>query len=275
MKPKPGARLLVPKTRNLILALVAGALSWQALAQNDAGAMNNPPAIALTPAVIAVRAKAGQSFSQDLTLWNNTADTLRFEMQAEDIVVRDGKREFVSAGDLEGGIARYAVFTDTDFVVVPGTSYTTRVTVRIPPNATPRAIACIFMGKTPLATRNSVAMTASLGSLVTFTLADDFKVESQPMRISVDTDAGTVTFRQRVTNTGSDPVVPKGALAIMNTKGAVIARLPVAGQRLLPGESQEFTAERPTLPKAGRYKALFLLQHELTVFSNAGDFTIE
>jgi hypothetical protein len=258
-----------------ILAIAACTIPLETFAQKSDSAADNSPAIALTPAVIMVKAKPGQTFSQDLTLWNNTIDELKFQLQAEDIVVRDGKRVFVPAGELEGGIAHYAVFTDTDVMVLPGASFTTRVTVTIPAQAQPRAIACIFMGKTPIANGNSLAMTASLGSLVTFTLADDFKVESKPMQISVDADAHTVTFRQHVTNTGSDPLVPKGAVAIMNAKGTVVARLPVAGQRLLPGESMDFTAERPSLPKAGKYKALFLLQQEHTVFSNEGEFTIE
>jgi hypothetical protein len=234
-----------------------------------------PPAISLSPAVVSVKAKPGQSFSQELTLWNNTVQELEFEMEARDVVVRDGKRVFLPAGEVEGSIARYAVFMDKDVVAMPGSSVSTTVTVTVPNAPSPRAIACIFKGKTVMGTRNSLAMTGSLGALFTFTLADDFHVRSQPLQVVVDAEANLINFRQDVTNTGSDPIVPKGAIAVTNESGRLVARLPVSGQRLLPGESQEFTAEHSGLLKTGKYRATVLMENESAFFSNAAEFSIK
>jgi hypothetical protein len=222
-----------------------------------------------------VKAKPGQTFSQELTLWNNTIQELAFQMEARDVVVRDGKRVFLPAGEIEGSIARYAVFMDKDVIALPGASVTTTVTVTVPNAPAPRAIACIFMGKTVMGTRNSVAMTGSLGALFTFTLADDFHVQSEPLQVLVDADANSITFRQSLTNTGSDPVVPKGVIAVTNESGRLMARLPVSGQRLLPGESQEFTTEHSGLLKTGKYRATVLMENESAFFSNAAEFTIK
>jgi hypothetical protein len=252
----------------------------RAVAAQDAGksagkSMEQPPGISLSPAVVAVEAKPGQTFSQNLTLWNNTMQELSFQMEARDVVVHDGKRVFLPAGEVEGSIARYAVFTDQNLVVLPGSSVTTRVTVTVPNSPGPRAIACIFMGKTVMGIRQSVAMTGSLGALVTFTLANDFQVQSQPPRVAVDMEAQSIAFRHKLKNTGSDPVVPKGVIAVTNESGAFVARLPVWGQRLLPGESLEFTAEHPGLLKPGKYRAMLLLENESAFFSNAAEFTIK
>jgi hypothetical protein len=236
---------------------------------------DHPPAISLSPAVVAVKAKPGQTFSQELTLWNNTIQELAFQMEARDVVVRDGKRVFLPAGEIEGSIARYAVFMDKDVIALPGASVTTTVTVTVPNAPAPRAIACIFMGKTVMGTRNSVAMTGSLGALFTFTLADDFHVQSEPLQVLVDADANSITFRQSLTNTGSDPVVPKGVIAVTNESGRLMARLPVSGQRLLPGESQEFTTEHSGLLKTGKYRATVLMENESAFFSNAAEFSIK
>jgi hypothetical protein len=243
--------------------------------QNDDGSLNTAPSITITPAVVMVKAKSGQTFSQELTLFNNTIYDLHFHMVAEDVIVRDGKRIFVPAGELEGSIARNAVFSDTDIVVLPNSSSSTRVTVTVPPTPSPRAIACIFMGKTAVAARNSLAMTASLGALVTFTLSNDYHLQNQPLQVSVDEDAKVISFHQQVKNTGSEPVVPKGVIAVTNERGGLVARVPVTGTRLLPGESSEFTAEHPGLPKTGKYKAMLLMQHESALFSNAAEFTIK
>jgi hypothetical protein len=260
---------------SLVVILCAAVNTPYLQAQKSNAEINTSPALTLTPAVIMVKAKPGQSFSQDLTLWNNTTLDLAFELVAEDIVVRNGKRVFVPAGELEGSIARNAVFTEKEVIARPGSSVTTRVTVTVPPAPGPRAIACIFVGKTPVGTHDSLAMTASLGALVTFTVANDFKLQSQPLDISVDTDSRMITFREQVKNAGSDPVVPAGVIAVTNERGALIARLPVASHRLLPGESLEFTAEHAGLPKTGKYKAMLLMQHETAFFSNAAEFTIK
>ncbi len=243
--------------------------------QTSTAGSNNSPTITMSPAVIMVTAKPGQSFSQELTLWNNTINELEFQMQAEDVVVRNGRRMLVPAGELPGSIARYALFTDNDIRALPGSSVSTRVTVTVPNSPGPRAIACVFMGKTVMGAGTTLAMTASLGALVTFSISNDFKVESQPMEIAVDPDSKTINFRQRLKNSGSDPIIPKGVIAVTNESGVLVARLPVAGQRLLPGESLDFTAEHIGLLKAGKYKAMFLTEHESAFFSNAAEFSIQ
>lgn len=235
---------------------------------------NRPPSISLAPAVIMVKAKAGQTFSQELTLWNNTTQELSFRMEARDVVVREGKRAFVPAGELTGSIARNAVFSDKDPVAPPGGFAKSRVTVTVPDSPGPRAIVCIFMGKTVMGTHRAVAMTGSLGTLVTFNVADDFHVRSQSIQIVVDTNAQSITFRQLLTNVGSDPVVPKGVIAIMNEAGGLVTRLPLSAQRLLPGESLEFTAEHAGLLKTGKYQVISL-DNENAFFSNSAEFTIK
>src|SRR5580698_10010230 len=54
--------------------------------------------VSLSPAVVTVTCKMGQSYTQTLTITNQTEQELVFEMIAEDVVVRDGKRVFVAAG---------------------------------------------------------------------------------------------------------------------------------------------------------------------------------
>ena len=238
-------------------------------------AADHPPSISLSPAVVEVKAKPGQTFSHELTLWNNTLQELQFRMEARDVVVRDGKRVFIPSGEIAGGIARNAMFSEQEVVVKPASFAAVKLTVTIPESPAPRAIACIFMGKTIMGAKNALTMTGSLGTLVTFTLANDFQVESQPLDISVDDDVRSVTFRQRLKNTGSDPVVPKGVVAVTNEKGHLVERLPVSGHRLLPGESLELQAEHAGALQMGKYKVMFLMEHESAFFSNTGEFSIK
>ena len=241
----------------------------------EAQQVNGPPSISLSPALISVHAKGGQAFSQDLTLWNNTTQKLAFQMEARDVVIRDGKRLFITAGETEGSIARYAVFNANTVTVLPGAYATVTVTVTVPSSPGPRAIVCLFMGKTILATRSSVAMTGSMGALFTFTLSDDLHIQSDPLQVSIDGDAKSVTFHQGLTNIGTDPVIPKGVMAVTSENGTLVAQLPVSGQRLLPGESLEVTAEHAGLFKSGRYRVMCLMENESSFFANAARFTIK
>ena len=82
------------------LAAIFGALS-------NAGAQAS---LSLSPAVIMAKGTYGQSLTQKLTINNQTPNIFHFEMMAEDIAVRDGKRVFLPAGDMENGIAATAIF---------------------------------------------------------------------------------------------------------------------------------------------------------------------
>ena len=258
-------------------AAAAEAMSPEAQAQEG----NGPPSISLSPALISVSAKPGQSFSQDLTLWNNTTLKLAFQMEARDVVIRDGRRSFLPAGETDGGIARYAVFNARTVTVLPGAYVSVTVTITVPANPGPRAIVCLFMGKTIVAARSVaashslVAMTGSMGALFTFTLSDDLHIQSEPLQVSIDGDAKSVTFHQGLKNIGTDPVLPRGVMAVTNENGTLVAQLPVSGQRLLPGESLEVTAEHAGLFKSGRYRVMCLMENESSFFANAARFTIK
>src|SRR5580692_8863380 len=78
---------------------------------NAGGSAAPASSIALTPAVIMVRGKPGESTTQTLTIVNHTAVEIGFHLSTEDVVVRDGKRSFVPAGQIANGIAAGAVAT--------------------------------------------------------------------------------------------------------------------------------------------------------------------
>ena len=80
------------------------------------GASTMPSSVSLSPAVAVVNCKLGQSTTQTLTLTNRTDQELVFEMIAEDVIVKDGKRIFVAAGETPGGIAFTAVFSRKEVV---------------------------------------------------------------------------------------------------------------------------------------------------------------
>lgn len=213
--------------------------------------------LSLTPAVIMAKGTFGQSLTQRLTINNNTPATFRFDMVAEDVVVKNGKRVFVPAGESPDSIAASAVFSPKEIVAPPHTSATVLMTVTLPQKTPLRAMVAVFHTKRVITTdQKGVGLTASIGTLITFNLTNDVAVSIGPLQIHPPTDTTNLSMDTDLTNTGTEPALPKGTAAILNSRGHLVGKAPFTIKRLLPGEKLNFHAEYPGTLPAGSYRAL-------------------
>lgn len=213
--------------------------------------------LSLTPAVIMASGTFGQSLTQRLTINNNTANIFTFRMVAQDITVRDGKRVFLPAGELPNSVAASAVFAPEQIVAPPHTSQTVTVTVTLPPKTDIRAIAAIFNAVNAVTPqKGSVGLVASMGTLITFNLSDNVAITPDPVQVTLPTDTTNLTFAETLTNTGSEPVIPKGIAAILDQNGHLVGKSTFGQQRLLPGEKLVYRAEYADALKPGNYTVL-------------------
>ncbi len=232
--------------------------------------------LSLTPAVIMAKGTFGQSLTQRLTINNNTPVTFRFDMVAEDVAVKDGKRVFLPAGESPGSIAASAVFSPAEIVAPPHTSATVLMTITLPQKTALRAMVAVFHTKRVIATgQKGVGLTASIGTLVTFNLTDDVAVSIGPLQIHPPTDTTNLSMDSELTNTGTEPVLPKGTAAILNGKGHLVGKAPFTIKRLLPGEKLDFQAEYPGTLPAGTYRALCTFVFGGKTQNVQSDFTIQ
>ena len=269
----------------LVAGVVLSVLS--AFAQNSAPASQSPgtipavqsgadpsipPSIALSPAVVMARGSFGQGLTQTLTLSNKTGTEFAFEMEANDVLVKDGKRIFVPAGETEHSIAATAIFSQKLVVVKPNTSVNVDVRLTIPAETPLRAVVAVFKGTNKIQTSGStVGMTASLGALITFNLTPNVKLEPEAVRVTPATDTANLTISQWIANAGTEPVLPEGLAVVLNSKGGLVGKSPFESKRLLPGERLEFTAEYPDQLPPGEYRAMCSFQFEgKTLTSDAG-----
>jgi hypothetical protein len=236
----------------------------------------DPPraSISLSPAVIMVRCKPGQGTTQTLTISNNTNAEVRFNLETQDVVVNDGKRSFSPAGLIANGIAATSVASPTTVVVKAGEDATVQVTFTLPPETTQRAVVTFFRGILNPQSDGVVGLGASLGALITFSLSTDFKLESGPLEASLQTPEANAILSQELHNAGTEPVVPKGVIVVLNASGKRVAKAPFKTQRLLPGERVIFAATNPAQLAPGQYRTLSSFEFERKVFTSAGEFTI-
>ena len=242
--------------------------------QLDAPPAEPAPSLTISPGVIMVQAQPGQGTTQDISISNLTPVEFKFDLEAMDVAVRDGKRVFVPAGEMPGSIARTAVFSPPSVVVPPGTSATVQVTVTIPENPAMRAIVAVFRSSTKVQAPNGFAMTASLGALMTFTLSKTLQIEGSALHFDGLSQGNNLAVSEWVTNTGNEPVIPKGVIAILNSTGGLVGKVPVEAMRLLPGERLEFKAEYPSALQSGKHRALMTLEHDGTVLTTSSAFEI-
>src|ERR1043165_2493114 len=226
----------------------------------DAG---RQPSLSLSPAVVVTQGSFGQSITQTLILTNGTARDMAFEMVAEEVVVRDGRRVFVPAGELKGSIAATAVFSAPTVIAMPYSSTSVDVRFTMPAGSDIRGVVAIFRGtnKIPSAS-HGVAMTASMGTLITFTMSEHFQVAADPIQAFDQSDVANATISEWLTNTGSEPVIPEGMVAVLDASGTLVSKAPLPAQRLMPGERLEFKAECTSPLPSGHYRVLASYQFE-------------
>jgi hypothetical protein len=221
------------------------------------------PSISLTPAVVMAKGSFNQTLSQTLTLTNQTGRDFAFEMVAEDVLIKDGKRVFVAAGETPNSIASSAVFTQKTVLVKPFTSVSVDVRLTLPAETNIRAVVAMFRGTDKLPTSSgAVGMTASLGALITFNLTDDVKLKPEPVRVIPASETANMKIAEWISNSGTEPVLPEGAAVVLNAGGALVGKTVFDPQRLLPGERLEFSAEYPGELPPGNYRALCSFQFE-------------
>jgi hypothetical protein len=266
------------------LKLQLAVLSYAALfpmasAQTAPGSLAEEPAalqasISLSPAVVAVRCRPGQSTTQTLTIVNHTSHEVSFNLVTEDVVVRGGKRSFSPAGLIGNGIAASAVMSPAFVAVKPGEEAAVRVTLTVPPETLQRAVVTFFRGGRVPTAQGSIGLGASLGTLITFNMSNDYTLEAGPLQTSVQTPAANLILSEALRNRGTEPVVPKGVIVILNASGKRVAKTPFRPQRLLPGERLIFAATNPAQLAPGRYRTFSSFEFEGKVLTGAGEFTI-
>ena len=142
----------------LLVQVAPGAGAGQTPTTGSAGV-----GISLAPAVVMLKGRPGQSHRQSLQITNHTPIELVFKLEAQDIVVVDGRRLFVAAGERSDSIAATAVFSPGEVVVPPHSVGNADITLTVPPRTAVRAVAAIFSGQRTISTRDGVAMSGSLG----------------------------------------------------------------------------------------------------------------
>jgi len=217
----------------------------------------------------------GQGLTQTLTLSNQTGRDFAFDLVAEDVIIKDGKRVFVPAGETPNSIAATAVFSQKTVLVKPFSSASVDVRLTLPAQTNLRAVVAMFRGTDKLPTSSgAVGMTASLGTLITFNLTDNVKLQPEAVRVNPASETANMSIAQWISNSGTEPALPEGTAAVLNSNGGLVGKAIFPALRLLPGERLEFSAEYQGELPPGNYRALCSFQFEGKTLTSEGSFEV-
>jgi len=167
------------------------------------------------------------------------------------------------------------VFSQKLVLVKANSSASVDLRVTMPPRTSVRAVVAMFRGTDKLPTSSgAVGMTASLGTLITFNLSDNIKLEQEVAHVNPASASANMSITQFIANKGTEPVLPEGAAAVINAKGALVGKASFNPQRLLPGERVEFVADYPDQLTPGEYRVLCSFQFEGKTLTNSTDFKV-
>jgi hypothetical protein len=238
--------------RTLMLLLMA-------FAATTASAGNG--AIGLSPAVVMLRGDHGQSTTQSLRISNGTSRTFSFELVALDVVTEEGKRKFVEAGSIPGSIAATAVFSHREVTLAPGATAAVELTITIPQASRQRAVVAMFRGTNQIG-GGAAQFSASMGSLLTFTISEDIEMAATPLEIRPQTATANLAASHTCTNGGDEPLVVRGVLAVLDSRGNLVGKSQLPPHRLLPGESARLGGEYAGDLEPGEYRLLMTYDYE-------------
>ena len=186
---------------------------------------------------------------------NTTGLTLAFALQAQDVVVANGKRFYLPPGDVPHSIAATAVFSPATVTIPAGESRSATVTLTVPDATSLRAVIILFKGTTTIGKGRS-ASTVSLGALMTFRLSGHSAVTVSELSVAPQTDSQNAAFEVAFVNDGAEPVSPRGVAVILDGSGAVVGKARFESLRVLPGERQTFKTTYPGELRKGMYRVV-------------------
>jgi len=229
----------------LLLALLVLAASAVASAQS----------LILRPAVVPLKGDTGQSVTQSLVLQNESDLAMEFLMEAKDVVVREGTRQFVEAGLLPDSIAATAVFEPRRVRIEPRSSGSVRATFTLPTAMRHRAVVALFRGTTVVTSGKRKSL-MSLGTLFTFTVSDRISLKADALQVTPPSQSANAQLRSQVVNDGTEPIVPGGMAVLLDEQGRLMGKVPFRSKRLLPGEVATLVADFPGELPSGGYRAV-------------------
>lgn len=228
-------------------------------------------------------ANPGQSITQTLTVYNpnKIAAKLRVTAYLSDMNISEvGELSYPPAASMKESLAPWVTFSPAEVELGSEASAQIRYTIQVPANATPGTHWAMLMfeaqdptplpGKTLTAFRMRIAHTMYVNVQPTKFEGQIVGIFENPPKVDTDTyDLGV-----QYANSGNIATAVIGKVEVRDTKGTLVATLPIDLALVLPGRTLLLkTSWGGPVPK-GQYSALVILQDGNKTRDLVGDHVI-
>jgi cytoskeletal protein RodZ len=141
----------------------------QSAAEASPASATVPPestSLTLVPSLILVPGKPGQTTSHSLVIHNRTSFEFTFEVEARDLVIRNGRPVFLTAGQLPDSVAANLLLAPRSVNVKAMQTAAVDVRVTVPSQTQVRGVLITLKGTDGIPAGADTVMTASLGTLI-------------------------------------------------------------------------------------------------------------
>src|SRR5437660_11494445 len=183
------------------LAVVLSALCGLSVPRANAQSL-----ISGAPAALSLKGHAGQTTTQNFKVSNLTDSIYAFKVDVADVLVENGKRTFIPAGQTSGSIAALTVVSVKRVDLQPGQTAVVPVTFALPAETDIRAVAVFFRGQ-PTQIVQGPKVQMNIGAVVDFSISDGVKLDIVTPQVAPQTPTTNATVTEELANHGPEPVI--------------------------------------------------------------------
>lgn len=240
-----------------------------------AGAESEPPpqkgfGISITPSVIRLTSKPGQSQGQVVRVLNNSAGSTQVITEVSDvgnIVDEKGKlsRQFFPAGTLPFSCAKWTLLRETDFMLTPGGFKDVPFLVSPPADSSGGSACVIFFRGVPVIEEKSsgdatqaqatVQIQPRLGAMLFYEIEGTVKRTGTLLHLAHEPPRGNSPLRLLYVfkNSGNADILISGTFYILDEKKALVAKADLKPIRTFPGDEGYGETEWESSLPSGKY----------------------
>ncbi len=217
-------------------------------------------AISISPAALSLKGAPGRTITQEFDVSNSTDVPYFVDVDVQDVVVKQGKRTFVSPERTPDSLAALVTLPRRRALVLPGEHLKVPVTFVAPDESRNRAVVVFFHASREHAVPNQPKIRLNLGTVVDFTVSNEVILRVTSLGVEPQTSTSNVAITEELANVGPEPAIARGVVAILSDKGDLVGKTEFQQKRLLPREHNQTRAEYPGALKSGRYRAICTIE---------------
>jgi hypothetical protein len=217
-------------------------------------------AISVSPAALSLKGTPGRTLTQEFEISNTADAAFMVDIDAEDVIVKEGKRTFVSPDRTPDSLAALVTIPTRHIILQPGERMKVPVTFIAPEETRSRAVVVFFHAFRARPLEHQPRIRLNLGSVVDFTVSNEVMLRVVSLGVEPQTNSSNVVITGDLTNVGPEPAIARGVVAILTENGELVGKTAFQQRRLLPRERNQTRAEYPGALKSGKYRAVCTIE---------------